>query len=59
MSLIWVYMILNVSQFSFLSEKVFFNIQFETSLQLTIIYILGSLISICYISLIFYKIDKD
>lgn len=53
LSLIWLYLILNLAYFTFFQEVCFFMPKIDVSIQFNIVYILGILISLGYLRLIF------
>ncbi len=53
LSLIWLYLILNLAYYTFFQEVYFFMPKINITLQFNIVYILGIIISLGYLSLIF------
>ena len=53
LSLIWLCLILNLAYYTFFQEVYFFMPKINITLQFNIVYILGIIISLGYLSLIF------
>jgi CDP-diglyceride synthetase len=59
LSLIWLYLILNLAYFTFFQEAYFFMPKIDTSIQFKIVYVLGILISLGYLRLIFINTPNN
>uniref|UniRef100_UPI00404B2F5B hypothetical protein n=1 Tax=Flavobacterium sp. TaxID=239 RepID=UPI00404B2F5B len=55
LSLLWVYLLLNLLYSTYFQETSFLGIKTESNIQFTLIYILGILISMGYLGLILFK----
>jgi hypothetical protein len=58
LSLIWVYLFLNLIYVTYFQETFFCSLKIGVSTQFALLYILGILISMCYLGLILFKKDK-
>ena len=59
LSLVWLYLILNLTYFVFFQEVSFFMLKIDISTQFKIVYILGVLISLGYLRLIFLNTNNN
>lgn len=59
LSLIWLYLILNLAYFTFFQEACFFMPKIDVSIQFNVVYVLGILISICYLKLIYISTHSN
>ena len=59
LSLVWLYLILNLAYFTFFQEACLFIPRIDASIQFKAVYVLGILISLGYLKLIFLNTNNN